>query len=48
MHSFYELAAGITAERFCLTTVDTIFDENEFTDYIQNFRLAFRPTPIWP
>ncbi len=38
MHSFYELAAGITAERFCLTTVDTIFDENEFTDYIQKFQ----------
>lgn len=40
MHSFYELAAGITAEQFCLTTVDTLFDEQEFAHYIEAFQQA--------
>ena len=37
MHSFHELAAGITADRFCLTTVDPVFDEEEFSRYIGTF-----------
>ena len=35
MHSFYELASGITEEKFCLTTVDPVFDEQEFARYIE-------------
>ena len=38
MHSFYELASGITGEKFCLTTVDPVFDEQEFARYIDIFR----------
>lgn len=38
MHSFFELSDLIGDEPFCLTTVDTIFDEKEFADYIQAFR----------
>lgn len=38
MHSFYELSRYLQDERFCLTTVDTIFKEDEFTHYIQAFR----------
>ena len=38
MHSFYELSELIGDEPFCLTTVDTIFDEQEFSDYIQAFK----------
>ena len=34
MHSFYELSPHITDDRFCLTTVDTIFKEEEFLAYI--------------
>ncbi|MCD8288084.1 MAG: NDP-sugar synthase [Porphyromonadaceae bacterium] len=37
MHSFYELASGIEGEKFCLTTVDPIFDEQEFSRYISLF-----------
>ncbi|MCC8154619.1 MAG: NDP-sugar synthase [Tannerellaceae bacterium] len=37
MHSFYELSTCLKAEKFCLTTVDTIFKENEFSTYIQAF-----------
>lgn len=38
MHSFYELSRYIDSDRFCLTTVDTIFKEEEFASYIQAFR----------
>ncbi|MDH6304447.1 NDP-sugar pyrophosphorylase family protein [Parabacteroides sp. PF5-5] len=37
MHSFYELSRYLTGERFCLTTVDTIFREEEFKEYIRTF-----------
>ncbi|WP_080905400.1 sugar phosphate nucleotidyltransferase [Parabacteroides sp. Marseille-P3160] len=37
MHSFYELASYLKGDRFCLTTVDTVFKEEEFTSYIQSF-----------
>lgn len=38
MHSFYELSPYLQDAPFCLTTVDTIFRENEFKRYIQAFR----------
>ena len=37
MHSFYELSEGITCDKFCLTTVDTIFREEDFTAYVNAF-----------
>jgi len=40
MHSFYELMPLLKGEKFCLTTVDTIFDEAEFTAYIENFKAS--------
>lgn len=38
MHSFYELSRFFTGDKLCLTTVDTIFHEDEFTNYINAFR----------
>ena len=38
MHSFYELNRYLQNDRFCLTTVDTIFREEEFRGYIQAFK----------
>lgn len=39
MHSLYALREHLSAEeRFCLTTVDTIFSEAEFTRYISAFQ----------
>lgn len=35
MHSFYELSCVMKPGRFCLTTVDTIFREEDFRKYIQ-------------
>ncbi|MCM1311304.1 MAG: NTP transferase domain-containing protein [Bacteroides sp.] len=40
MHSFYELKNHIGEGKFCLTTVDTIFDEREFSSYISEFRAS--------
>ena len=37
MHSFYALSRYLRNDRFCLTTVDTIFREDEFAGYIQAF-----------
>lgn len=37
MHSFFELRDFLRDGKFCLTTVDTIFKENEFSAYIQAF-----------
>lgn len=37
MHSFAEIAPFLEDGPFCLTTVDTIFDEAEFKSYIQYF-----------
>lgn len=37
MHSFYELSKYLLGEPFVLTTVDTIFREDEFADYIAAF-----------
>ena len=38
MHSFYELRHFLCDEPFVLTTVDTIFDESEFHDYVLSFQ----------
>lgn len=37
MHSFYELRNYLRKGKFCLTTVDTIFREKDFSQYIQSF-----------
>lgn len=41
MHSFYEVSRALPAEaangKFCLTTVDTIFRQPDFVDYISAF-----------
>lgn len=38
MHSFYELRHFLRDDPFILTTVDTIFDESEFHDYVLFFQ----------
>lgn len=38
MHSFYEISPFLKGEKFCLTTVDTIFREKEFTCFIEAFK----------
>lgn len=40
MHSFFEISEFLTDGPFCQTTVDTIFRESEFSEYIQAFRRA--------
>ncbi|MBD8387966.1 sugar phosphate nucleotidyltransferase [Dysgonomonas sp. BGC7] len=37
MHSFFELRNFLREGKFCLTTVDTIFKEDEFSHYIKSF-----------
>lgn len=37
MHSFYELSKHASGEPFILTTVDTIFREGEFSEYVKAF-----------
>ncbi len=37
MHSLHALAPFLRGERFCLTTVDTIFREEEFKKFIRHF-----------
>jgi len=38
MHSLWELRQWLAGEPFVLTTVDTIFRESEFSDYVRAFR----------
>lgn len=38
MHSFYELSVWLKDGPFCLTTVDTVFRENEFSAYVRAFK----------
>lgn len=38
MHSFYELSHYLDGDSICLTTVDTIFREDEFSGYIRTFQ----------
>lgn len=42
MHSFYELSSHLQGGPFILTTVDTIFREKEFADYVNCFRQRLR------
>lgn len=37
MHSLHVLSPYLRGGRFCLTTVDTVFREDEFSAYIENF-----------
>lgn len=37
MHSFYELSKVMKSGKFCLTTVDTVFKEDDFANYIETF-----------
>ncbi len=37
MHSFHALAEHLPPGKFCLTTVDTIFQESSFADFIHQF-----------
>ena len=39
MHSMWELSHWLDDEPFVLTTVDTIFREKEFKDYVQSFQM---------
>lgn len=38
MHSFYEISPYLTDSPFVLTTVDTIFREEEFSQYVDAFK----------
>lgn len=38
MHSFFELSTYLGNEPFILTTVDTIFKDEEFADYVDRFK----------
>ena len=38
MHSFYELSKYLNDDKFCLTTVDTIFREEDFSKFIETFK----------
>lgn len=40
MHSFYELSRFLKDDKFCLTTVDTIFREEEFAAFIEAFKAS--------
>ncbi len=40
MHSFYEISPYLKGDKFCLTTVDTVFREEEFTHFIDAFRVS--------
>ncbi len=40
MHSFYELSTYLKDDKFCLTTVDTIFCEEEFSRFIEAFKAS--------
>jgi Nucleoside-diphosphate-sugar pyrophosphorylase involved in lipopolysaccharide biosynthesis/translation initiation factor 2B, gamma/epsilon subunits (eIF-2Bgamma/eIF-2Bepsilon) len=37
MHSFFELSRFLSDDKFCLTTIDTVFKEDEFSSFIQAF-----------
>ena len=40
MHSLHALSHLLRGDKFCLTTVDTIFKEEEFTEYIKAFEAS--------
>lgn len=38
MHSFFEISRYLNADRFVVTTVDTVFREEEFVQYVKAFQ----------
>ncbi len=38
MHSFFEISKYLYEKPFIMTTVDTIFDDKEFSDYVRAFK----------
>lgn len=42
MHSLYGLTPFLRGEKFCVTTVDTVFRESEFHDYLDAFASSDR------
>lgn len=47
MHSFWELSKVMKPGKFCLTTVDTIFREQDFAQYIAAFEADNRHDGMW-
>lgn len=47
MHSLWHLSKVIPRGKFCLTTVDTIFREEDFKGYIQSFEEDKRHDGMW-
>ena len=47
MHSFWELSKVMKPGKFCLTTVDTIFREEDFAQYIAAFEADKRHDGMW-
>lgn len=47
MHSFWELSKVMSPGKFCLTTVDTIFREEDFARYIKAFEADTRHDGMW-
>jgi hypothetical protein len=47
MHSFWELSKVMKSGKFCLTTVDTIFREQDFASYIAAFEADKSHDGMW-
>lgn len=47
MHSFWELSKVMKPGKFCLTTVDTIFREDDFAQYIKAFERDKSHDGMW-
>ena len=47
MHSFWELSKVMKPGKFCLTTVDTIFHEEDFARYIAAFEADNKHDGLW-
>ena len=47
MHSFWELSKVLPKGKFCLTTVDTIFREQDFARYIEAFEADDEHDGLW-
>ncbi len=47
MHSFWELSKVMKPGKFCLTTVDTIFREEDFARYVSAFEADDKHDGLW-
>lgn len=47
MHSFWELSKVMKPGKFCLTTVDTIFREDDFARYVAAFEADDKHDGLW-